>query len=338
MLHKLSINNYKIFDEFEVSFKPGENLICGKTGSGKSVLVEVLQNVTNFIKFPNSEVGDINKCFSVDSIRSWSILSSEMKKYVNISLEVKNKKKEIFIYDLIIGYDDKECNLYVYEESLKYKLKEEDSLKERLLLHRIDNNTISTIRFESFNNKKIRKFYKLIKKFRSINLNIDPFLINEVYNRSTNKSLIKEECEYFIPNFIKIAEDGEEIYIIRNINGYEFQINFNDFGSGQKILLKYYTLLNDLPDNSVVIMDDLGNHVPPNEIQPLLNKIHDTWEEKNVQFIMMSSNYRTLNFYNQNALVFNVEQDPPKTICYTRNEDRESEIKCCTPEIWNEVF
>ena len=42
MLQKLSINNYALIDNLEISFDSGLNILTGETGAGKSIILGAL--------------------------------------------------------------------------------------------------------------------------------------------------------------------------------------------------------------------------------------------------------------------------------------------------------
>ena len=49
--------------------------------------------------------------------------------------------------------------------------------------------------------------------------------------------------------------------------------------------------------------------------------MNDAWEERDIQFVIISHNPRTLNWHNKNAMIFSLEGTPPEVVVERRTDD-----------------
>ena len=69
-----------------------------------------------------------------------------------------------------------------------------------------------------------------------------------------------------------------------------------------------------MPDGSTLIIDEPGSYLAPGELQPWLDAVNDAWEERDIQFILITHNPKTINWHHKEAIVFGIEDEPPQII------------------------
>jgi predicted ATPase len=105
----------------------------------------------------------------------------------------------------------------------------------------------------------------------------------------------------------------------------EYFINYSELSAGQKRLCIYYYLLYTLKEGSVFLIDELENHLSPSELNPLYNLMLTRSDEKNVQFILVSHNPRLLNWYQNDAVLFDAV-GTPAIVRTERHDPKETNI------------
>jgi AAA15 family ATPase/GTPase len=103
-----------------------------------------------------------------------------------------------------------------------------------------------------------------------------------------------------------------------------YRLPFNSLSHGQKILSILHLLVRVAPANSTIAIDELENFLAPSELQPLYNAFQDAYEERNIQFILISHHPRTLNWYTDSAIVLSFAGNPPTL--QARNFIEENEV------------
>ena len=70
-----------------------------------------------------------------------------------------------------------------------------------------------------------------------------------------------------------------------------------------------------------MLVDEPENFLALGELQPWLEAMNDAWEERDIQFVIISHNPRTLNWHNKNAMIFSLEGTPPEVVVERRTDD-----------------
>jgi predicted ATPase len=221
--------------------------------------------------------------------------------------------------------------------------------KERFNL-RADSN-ISCLITGSKNNSKIRDFGVLVSNIMSVHL--DPSLIAQDFTTgsqiigklgesfaawnfyNTNSQLQKqftvmEQCKRFIPGFVAANNhsvgDSYRCKVSVEYNGKTYGLALSELSDGQKILFVLYSILSNVPDGSTVLIDEPENFLAPGELQPWLDAVHDEWEERGIQFILISHNPKTLNWYHKEAIMLKIAGEPPKIVAEKNSADSSAKL------------
>jgi AAA15 family ATPase/GTPase len=190
MLRRVSVTNYKMFQQFSLDFTRGVTLICGPNGSGKSALREVLFTLCSFLALPGVTervARSVSSCFPYEVISRWMVRNMEKSK-IEIGLHIgdyneNRKEDDIYRYALIVDYSHKEHRSTVFFESLTLCEKETEQQLVRLYAGELTilndkNETIhlntdrdnSALVTASSNNSRIRRFGQLVSNIMSVHL------------------------------------------------------------------------------------------------------------------------------------------------------------------------
>ncbi|MDR0307239.1 MAG: AAA family ATPase [Chitinispirillales bacterium] len=198
----------------------------------------------------------------------------------------------------------------------------------------------------SRNNSKIIKFGQLMSNVLSVHLNPslmardftagsqtigqfgENFAAWNFYNtiRQLNKQLLVfEQCKHFIPGFVTISNpsvgDSYRCKVSVGYNGKTYELALSELSDGQKILFALYSILSNVPDGSTVLIDEPENFLSPGELQPWLNAVNSAWEERDIQFIIISHNPKILNWYHKEAVILKISDKPPRIIAEKNSAD-----------------
>ncbi len=83
-----------------------------------------------------------------------------------------------------------------------------------------------------------------------------------------------------------------------------------------------YSLIEYTEPNSVIAIDEPENCLSPGELQPWLDAMQDAWEEKDIQFIILSHHPKTLNWHHEEAIIMEIAGEPPYIKAYKNPNDK----------------
>ena len=357
MIRKLEIHNYKLFRNFALELDGGVNLLCGPNGSGKTSVIEIVYALTRFLAIPDHS--DTIACSVEDAFpfRTFCRWCTEENGWgeMSVKLEIESDEQPLYIYDLTVRYNFLEKISRVQHESLR--LGEALLLRfqegriemftddEKKLAFRSDWKRSGLV-VGSSNNSRIRRFGKQVASLYAFHLvpalmkqDVEkPMETLDLYGenfaawrflRATQQLMrqarVVEQSKYFIPGLVDIRYikkgDWHALAVKVEFNGRENDIEFNELSDGQKTLLALYSILANIPNGSTVLVDEPENFLALGELQPWLEAMNDAWEERDIQFIIISHNPRTLNWHNKNAIIFSLEGTPPKVVVERRTDD-----------------
>ena len=357
MIRKLEINNYKLFHNFALELDGGVNLLCGPNGSGKTSVIEIVYALTRFLAIPDHS--DTIACSVEDAFpfRTFCRWCTEENGWgeMSVKLEIESDEQPLYIYDLTVRYNFLEKISRVQHESLR--LGEALLLRfqegriemftddEKKLAFRSDWKRSGLV-VGSSNNSRIRRFGKQVASLYAFHLvpalmkqDVEkPMETLDLYGenfaawrflRATQQLMrqarVVEQSKYFIPGLVDIRYikkgDWHALAVKVEFNGRENDIEFNELSDGQKTLLALYSILANIPNGSTVLIDEPENFLALSELQPWLEAMNDAWEERDIQFIIISHNPRTLNWHNKNAMILSLEGTPPKVVVERRTDD-----------------
>jgi len=363
MLRRLEVSNYKMFQDFTIDFTEGVNLVCGQNGSGKSSLLELVHALAGFLATHETSDHvnhSVAEAFPFESFCRWglqSLGSGDMRICV-----VLGNKHESFKYSLLIRYNFRDSKNRVQEEELVFQSDERNkviiSFKDGMINMITDTNkklsfngdwNVSGLITGARNNSQIRDFISMIAKFYALHLEptvtmqdfkagaltlglkgerFSAWHFHNSTNRSENQLSVVEQSKNFIPGLVSVnsPQSGDVFrWKVRvKYNGSYYDLELRELSDGQKALFVLYSLLANIPDGSTLIIDEPENYLAPGELQPWLDAVNDAWEERDIQFILITHNPRTLNWYHKDAVIFKIKGEPPR-ITAERNSNNTSE-------------
>ena len=357
MIRKLEIHNYKLFRNFALELDGGVNLLCGPNGSGKTSVIEIVYALTRFLAIPDHS--DTIACSVEDAFpfRTFCRWCTEENGWgeMSVKLEIESDEQPLYIYDLTVRYNFLEKISRVQHESLR--LGEALLLRfqegriemftddEKKLAFRSDWKRSGLV-VGSSNNSRIRRFGKQVASLYAFHLvpalmkqdvekpmetldlygeNLAAWRFLRATQQLMRQARVVEQSKYFIPGLVDIRYikkgDWHALAVKVEFNGRENDIEFNELSDGQKTLLALYSILANIPNGSTVLIDEPENFLALSELQPWLEAMNDAWEERDIQFIIISHNPRTLNWHNKNAMILSLEGTPPKVVVERRTDD-----------------
>lgn len=357
MIRKLEIHNYKLFRNFALELDGGVNLLCGPNGSGKTSVIEIVYALTRFLAMPDHSdtiACSVEDAFPLRTFCRWLIEergSGEM----SIKLEVESAQHQHYIYELTVRYNFLEKISRVQRESLRLGETlllefEEGHIKmftddERELSFRSDWKRSGLV-VGSSNSSRIREFGKRIASLYAFHLvsalmkqdvertmealdlygeNFAAWRFLHATQEPMKQARVVEQSKYFIPGLVDIRYikkgDWHALAVKVEFDGRENDIEFNELSDGQKTLLALYSIVANIPNGSTVLIDEPENFLALGELQPWLEAMNEAWEERDIQFVIISHNPRTLNWHNKNAIIFSLEGTPPKVVVERRTDD-----------------
>ena len=357
MIRKLEIHNYKLFRDFALELDGGVNLLCGPNGSGKTSVIEIVYALTRFLAMPDHSdtiACSVEDAFPLRTFCRW-LTEERGSGEMSIKLEVESAQHQHYIYELTVRYNFLEKISRVQHESLR--LGEALLLRfqegriemftddEKKLAFRSDWKRSGLV-VGSSNNSRIRRFGKQVASLYAFHLvpalmkqDVEkPMETLDLYGenfaawrflRATQQLMrqarVVEQSKYFIPGLVDIRYikkgDWHALAVKVEFDGRENDIEFNELSDGQKTLLALYSIVANIPNGSTVLVDEPENFLALGELQPWLEAMNDAWEERDIQFVIISHNPRTLNWHNKNATIFSLEGTPPKVVVERRTDD-----------------
>ena len=352
MLKKIKINNYKMFRDFEMDFTDGVTLICGPNGSGKSALREVLYALTGFLAIPDSTGRMYDSASSAFPPNVFCRWQKGFGDHHNLDIELELISGDsIFSYELTLHCNAINKYVSVSSEVLETWTSGSNrkwlmSNRVNKLAFRAESGeqveiahdgNFSGIPPSALNNSEAREFGEMVSKIYPVHLNpqnlanyfeqesnvIGPngehfsaWFGYNLLNRNENLGLLYERCRSFIQGFVSANTPRKgsmkSVAVKVKLNQSEYTLELDELSDGQRVLFALYTILGNVPDGSTIILDEPENFLAPSELQPWLFAIDDEWEERGLQFIVLTHNPKTLNWYHKEAVIFRVAGDPPK--------------------------
>ncbi|MDR2869257.1 MAG: AAA family ATPase [Deferribacteraceae bacterium] len=336
MIEKLYINNYRNFVNCTIDFNKDFTLLCGKNGTGKTAIAELIYKLTSFI----TDSMSASNLVSYNDLPRWNIEKENNQADIELTIQTSSG---LFKYSINIAYT-KENNAhtsYIAAESLSFSdifLYQFDGAEEKVSMLTDDkgelqypsNNTRSNLQLAAKSNSKIKNFFHYCKtqvyslsfignssKFFAtdrLSFGGDDFQVwySAILPKKTRQiAQTIKEYEDFIPNLedVIVGDMSELVFIEKNSTD-SYKINFRELSTGQQKLCIYYFLLNIAEKGSTIILDELESHLSPAELYPLYHKMQTVADERDVQFIIISHNPKTLNWYHKEAIVFSTTGVP----------------------------
>jgi len=350
MLKKITVKNYRRFEDVTIDLG-NIVLIAGKNGTGKSSFVELLYKLRLFIVSDGPD-NHVESLLSTLDLPRWKAYKDDQ---VQTAFSIEWEYSEgVFKWDLLAQYTKLESKYRVIYERLTHN---SEGLYISTYEHNIartfsDNKNSfeefpvdwihSNLRLASRINSKIRFFLEEIgTKIWSTCITPETMIdgagyfdfygnnFSKLFYRTSSMNIevmgtIAQSYKDFLPNCTHTAfspQDGTLVIIERGGANKEFSLRFSELSAGQKKLCIYYTILKIALPGSTLIFDEFENHLSPVELVPLYQRMQEEQEAKDLQVVIVSHHHKTLNWYNDVALVFTLVGEPASIKIVEKDEN-----------------
>lgn len=315
-----------------LDFNPRVTVLCGLNGTGKSSFVELLNRMQRFL-LQNITLTDM---YLPSDIPLWE-QADRGRLDVEFGMEMEIDGLN-FAYSLVIDYNlrDNLCRiaserLAVNDEMLFHGESGDATLltdTQQKRSYPVDWK-LTGLALGSRYNSQIRKFLSYIRE-RLFIVYPRPLIIKGFHEHGENISDLY--CDNFSAWYDNLGDsnllavsaairdivpvipalrqfslqpygNGKQLCADIDLPGRMKHLPFKYLSDGQKVLVIYYIMIHQAPKNSCIIIDEFENYLSPVELQPIYNIIQDTWEQKFLQFILISHAERTLDWFREGAVM-----------------------------------
>jgi len=340
MLKKIYIDGFRHFKNFTLTPRQQVTLLSGLNGTGKTTIIEVMSRLQLFLV---NSLPVTSLCQQTD-IPKW-----EIKDYGSISstLGIDFDINEVnYSYEIEVRHNFKESICRVEKEILRIDSRSVfSSISGNADVTSDDNRTFSYpvdwtftgLMVAERNSSKIREFLRLMRENIfpvSINpfamssthqenepiLNLDGSNFSAWYDYLLGKQIAVvanafNEISSFVPGFKQFIFDkeGKSKELVADIfinKSQAYRLTFENLSHGQKVLCLLHLLIRICPESSTILIDEFENFLSPVELQPLYDAAQDAFEEKNVQFVFVSHHQKTMNWFEDSAIILSFSGNP----------------------------
>lgn len=339
MISEIYIDGFRLFRDFRLNLKNGATLLCGLNGTGKSSVVETIHRLKMFIGFgatvdclcPQSDipVWDQQPQGAFTTRMEFKLDIAE--KFFNYEIEIRHNLRDK------LSRVEKEClslngeNLYkswqgkvrIFRSTEKQgqfpvawntsglhllDLSNDDaSLFIKYIRENIFTVCPNPSRMDSYNSGREKNLDYDCKNFSGWYAWIES-------NRLRQAVEAMEDIAGVFPGFKQFAfvEHGTSKELVGKLGDMEhdYPLSFSQFSQGQKALALFYMLVRTCPENSTIMVDEMENHVSIIELQPLYDLANMAVEDRNIQFVFVSHNPKTMNWYQTEAIMLSATGFP----------------------------
>lgn len=318
MITKIHIKNVNAIKESTVSFEKSRyHYLCenifneklvnpiafyGTNGSGKTSFIEAISQLVKILwKEPGTYSMLIPNLFCNDTnseIKIWFQLDSNEYEY-----EIKtNIKKGILNEKLIIN---KEI-IFSKKDLLKYMYNNNEEL--------LNSSSFSVLRkiANDLTDQRVIKAYNFLSNISYIDASKKEFLCKNIAQKSINDFMVEQskEVEQILTNYRQfplysyksqtMIDGRKEYYITMNIKGEECSLNSLFMSAGMYNQSTMLSILTSLPENSVMIIDEIDDALHPITIMDFIDII----QKKGIQLIFTSHNTYILQKLRPDQILF----------------------------------
>lgn len=344
MITEVYIDGFRMFKDFKIQFTKLVSLISGLNGTGKSSIIEVVDRLKHFI----GNGLTVKKLCPLSDIPVW-----ENREYGRYSTQLGLKlclNNDTFEYKVKILHNLRDKLSRVDEEyllvnnNIVFK-----SLNGRVTVFSSSNKQdsfpigwdVSGLNLLSSSNEKVALFLDSIQE-KIICISLNPYKIQS-FNHGNEKNLcfngenfsawyawIKSNClreavlamddiGQSFPNFnqfdfINHGTAQELISLMTTNSNNTYKISFDQFSHGQKVIAVLYMLIRTCKNDSSILIDEMENFISQVELQPLYDAANQVTEDKQIQFVFISHNEKTLNWYQSDIIFLSLTEDFPPLI------------------------
>ncbi len=331
MIRRIYVDNYKAAVNFELKPKQ-ENLWFGSNGAGKTTVIEILALLRDFIIGScrtNAFVSDTKTSWLQKSEQSFELDLQGKEGLFSYKLQVQlsdDRSRNRIISESLMMDNNNLYRAEIDDDNQFAAHLFNDNYKEGAVLgFDWTQSGLSLIQPRKDNNNKLIEFRTMVEQM--IIARINPFsieaecaeesrypgysmekfvpwynLISQEKQRLTLK--LFETLSDVIPDFdsFSLIKSGEERKLLKacfiDKEGNEQQYRFDRLSDGQRVLIMLYSLivfLDGCKNGFTIILDEPENFVSLEEIQPWLNELSDTCDEKKNQYILISHHPEALD-------------------------------------------
>ncbi|MBM4781858.1 MAG: AAA family ATPase [Archangiaceae bacterium] len=320
MLTKLRIQNYRTFEDFELSPSKGISVLIGENGSGKSALGEVLDLLGKF-----TSGAPVSECFSARDLCRWSGRFAsqfnltfaepvgEFEYELRLMVDSQNLTPMVVhenvslngakLYELIGG----DVTLFTAARPFTFSL---DGARSYLgivgsktaqaTLMGFSNSMIGlrTYKFEPPNMLAVSE-----KEVRSLSRDASDFASWFAWFSQNHLDQIPRFFDLMkgvLPGFVslRLVDAGEVKRLVArfSISGKEREFGFDELSDGQRQLLCLHLIAFSVEPGQVLFLDEPDNYLSIREVQPWLAELEARAEAVDAQVMVVSHGTEAMNF------------------------------------------
>lgn len=332
MIKRLFVNNYRTFQNFEISFDP-LTLLLGPNGAGKTAVLDVLRLLKSFV----TDQATTNELFPNPTLTRWQ--STNVQTF-ELSLEGQGRQ---YAYSLQIEHNRAEQKCRVKSEELRCgqeplyhahlngkelraQLYRDNSLQGPEVLvdwHRSgigfiqprnDNTLLTWFRERLTRVIVLRPIPPLMearsfKESGSLSWDSTNFVDWFRYVRDLDLGVtarLQASLEKTLPGFegLKLTPNGGDAKILEvsfkpeasvDFQAKPYSCRFDELSEGQRLLFVLYTLLATDMEDYTLCLDEPENFLALPEIQPWLNALIDKTQSQQYQALLVSHHPLLIN-------------------------------------------
>lgn len=338
LIEKIKISGFKKFQNYEVNFKSGLNILIGENESGKSTILDAINVVLNQ-KYNNFDKYIIEELINKENIKRFEetkTLEDLPKIKIEVFLKMQKIPQNAYLFGIYhsdnpLLKDD--ANFFRYGICFECCFDEEfkDSLLASIQKGKIPYDFYK-MTWKTFSNDPLKYQKKPLKILNIDNSNSSTMGAFDYYNKnlylnkySTNevfehKGLFREKLKeaFNSLDLENITEDkkfglNQKKLIIENIlTIYENDIAIENMGKGKENIIKTETALNkDANRSDIILIEEPESHLSHIHLRKMIKTINDSTNSK--QIIITTHNNLIVKQSDISKLII-VGKEQPKSI------------------------
>lgn len=318
MVTQIHIKNINAIEDTVISFEKSRyHYLCeniyndklvnpiafyGTNGSGKTSFVDAISQFVQILwKEPGNYSMFVPNLFSEDKISEFKIcFKLDSLEYI---YEIKTHYNDGIIEENLITDND-----YYFKKnnSLSYVYNKKD--------YSLNSSTYSVLRklANDLADDKIIKVYNFLSNISYIDATKQEYLCKKLEQKSINDLMVEQSnvVENILVNYKhfpvysynskNIIEGRKDYYITMNIKGQNYSLHSAFMSSGMYNQSAMLSILTALPDNSLLIIDEIEDALHPVTIMDFINVV----QKKGIQLIFTSHNTYILQKLRPDQIIF----------------------------------
>lgn len=338
LIEKIKISGFKKFQNYEISFKQGVNILIGENEAGKSTILDAINVVLNQ-KYNNFDKYIVEELINRDNIKKFET-SKTYEDLPKIKIEIFLALQSIPQNSQFFGiYHSDNPTFKEDSEHFKYGIVYECCFDEDFkdaLLPSIQEGKIPydfyKMTWKTFSDNQLKSQKKPLKILNIDNSNSNAMGAFDYYNRNLylnkynpkeifeHKGLFREKLKdaFNSLNLENISEDkkfglSQKKLIMENIlTIYENDISIENMGKGKENIIKTETALDkDANRSDIILIEEPESHLSHINLRRMIKTINDTTNQK--QIIITTHNNLIVKQSDISKLII-VGKDKPKTV------------------------